>query len=198
MLHWWQANVKLRASLLTASIMTKTDKVVTKGPAKTPPRPLNPYLDGELYARMRDYTEREAGIAKEFRAMAERGAGKKSADPRFSPSIHAISAIVKKGLPLSDILARIVAGTEKGLWEPWLSAYGFELRSVNYAPTGPRNACLALDLSVTSKANAIFAKVLLANWRSLAAEDCAELNIDKAHAKAYAIFYLDPLPKASR
>ena len=178
------------------STLTKIDKdvskvasnVVTKAAARAP----NPYLDGELYARMRDYTEREAGIAKEFRAIAERGAGNKSADPRFAPTIHAISAIVKKGLPLSEMLARIATGTEKALWEPWLTAFGFELRAVNYGLEGPRNACLALDLGVGSKANAVFAKVSLANWRSLAAEDCAELQIDKAHAKAYAIFYLDP------
>ncbi|MFT5642944.1 MAG: hypothetical protein ACI83P_000478 [Janthinobacterium sp.] len=186
--------------------MTKTDKIVNqasedggttirasrRAQARAVRAP-NPYLDGELYARMRDYTEREAGIAKEFRAIAERGAGSKSADPRFAPSIHAISAIVKKGLPLSEILVRIAAGTEKGLWEPWLTAFGFELRAVNYGLDGPRNACLALDLSVGSKANAVFAKVNVANWRSLAAEDCAELHIDKATGKAHAIFFLDPV-----
>ena len=58
---------------------------------------------------------------------------------------------------------------------------------------------LALDLGVGSKANALFAKVLVPNWRSLVAEDCARLHIEGANAtspaKATAIFYLDPGPK---
>lgn len=159
-------------------------------------RVANPFLDSELYARMRDYTEREAAVAKELRAIVERGASKQSSDLRFAPSLHAILSMVKKGLPFSDMLNRIAAGTEKGLWEPWMTGFGFEIRAVNYAQTGARNARLALDLGVASKANAVFAKANIANWRSLVAEDCAELHIQKASDKtpfsAHAIFYLDP------
>lgn len=174
--------------------MTKSNNVSTKKRAEV--RAANPFLDSELYARMRDYTERGAAVAKELRAIAERGAGKMSPDPRFAPSLEAIGGIVKKGLPLAQMFTRIAAGTEKGLWEPWLSTFGFELQSVNYAQTGPRSARLALDLGVDSKANAVFAKASIQNWRSLAAEDCAELQIQQANGKtpfkAHAIFYLDP------
>ncbi len=159
----------------------------------------NPFLDSELYARMRDYTEREAAVAKELRAIAECGASKRSPDPRFASSLESICKMVKKGLPFADMLDRIVAGTEKGLWEPWMTAFGFEIRGVNYSHAGPRNACLALDLRVGSKANAVFAKASIPNWRSFVAEDCAELQIQKAHDKtpfmAFAIFYLDPATK---
>ena len=54
----------------------------------------------------------------------------------------------------------------------------------------------ALDLALASKANALFHKVGQFNWRSLAANDCAEVNsqnpTDKTPFQAYAIFYLDP------
>ena len=156
----------------------------------------NPFLDSELHARMRDYTEREAAIAKELRAIAQRGAGKLSRDPRYAPSLGSVLPMIKKGLPLADMFARMAAGTEKGLWEPWMTVFGFELLAVNYAPTGPRNARLALDLGVGSKANAVFAKAGIANWRSLVAEDCAEVQIESAsdntHVKACAVFCLDP------
>lgn len=162
-------------------------------------RAANPFLDGELHARMRDYTEREAAIAKELRAIVERGASAQNPDPRLAPSLQSIGSMVKKGLPFSEMLNRIVAGTEKALWEPWLTGFGFELRTVNYAQTGARNACLALDLGVGSKANAVFAKVLVSNWRSLVAEDCLKLHIENATEKtpfkAFAMFYLDPVPK---
>ena len=148
---------------------------------------------------MRDYTEREAAIAKEFRAIAERGPGKLNPDPRFAPSLDAVRGMVKKGLPFADMLARMVAGTEKGLWEPWMSAFGFEIRSVSYAQTGARDARLALDLGVGSKANAVFAKAGIPNWRSVVAEDCAQLHIESAsdntHVNAFAIFCLDPVGK---
>lgn len=159
----------------------------------------NPFLDTELHARMRDYTEREAAIAKELRAIAERGAGRRNQDPRYSLSLKPLLVIVKKGLTFEEMLARIALGTEKALWEAWLTVYGFELRDVNYAKTGPRNARLALDLGPGSKANALFAKTGVTNWRSQAAEDCAQLQLvpadAKTPAKSYAIFYLDPAPR---
>jgi hypothetical protein len=155
----------------------------------------NPFLDNDFYGRMRDYTERDAAIAKELRAIAECGAGKANPDPRFAPSLEAISAIVKKGVPLAAMLKSIVAGTEKALWEPWLGEFGIQLRAVNYGPTGPRNACLLLDIGAGSKANAAFAKVSMPNWRSRVAQDCAEVAIenpnDKTAFTSCAIFYLD-------
>lgn len=177
---------------------------INKAPAKKrsdarAARAVNPYLDTDLHTRMRDYTEREAAVAKELRAIAERGASRRHPDPRFAPSLESILGIVKKGLPLSEMFARIALGTEKALWQPWMTAYGFELRSVNYAATGARNACLALDLGAGSKANAVFAKAGVANWRSCAAEDCAQLHIvpanGKTQASAVAIYYLDPESK---
>jgi hypothetical protein len=93
------------------------------------------------------------------------------------------------------MLNRIVQGVEGGLWEPWLTAFGFELRGVNYAKTGARNARLALDMSLGSKAHALFANAGVGNWRSQVARDCAQVQIDKptetTPAKAYAIFFLD-------
>jgi hypothetical protein len=157
---------------------------------KTP----NPFLDGELYARMRDYTERDAAIIKELKAIGARGAGKLSPDPRMAPSLAAIRPLVKKGLPFYEMLSRITAGVEKGLWEPWLDAFGFELKSVNYTGS-PRNACIAVDLGATSKAAPAFAKLGIFNWRSLVAEDCAELHTEKATEtsafKVVAIYRLD-------
>ena len=180
--------------------MTTIKKIPTKKRADAgAKRAPNPYLDSELYARMRDYTERGAAVAKELRAIAERGAGRLNPDPRFAPSLKLVLEMVKKGLPFAEMLARIAAGTEKGLWEPWLTAFGFELRDVNYAATGPRNARLALDLGVGSKANAVFANAGIANWRSVVADDCAQLQIenasDNSHVNAFAIFCLDPLAK---
>lgn len=158
-------------------------------------RPENPFLNTEFYARMRDYTERDAAFSKELKAIAERGAGKQSCDARFAPSLAVLRGVVKKGLPLSDMLGRIVQGVESGLWEPWLTAFGFELRGVSYAKTGARNARIALDISLASKANTAFANAGIPNWRSLAAEDCAQIQVEKptekTPAKAYAIFYLD-------
>ncbi len=179
----------------------KTEIPARKRAKASAPQVANPYLDSELYARMRDYTEREAAVAKELRAIAERGAGRRSPDPHLAPSLQAICGMVKKGLPLADMLDRIVAGIEKGLWAGWLAEYGFELRDVNYAQTGPRNARLALDLRAGSKANAVFAKAGIPNWRSRAAEDCAQLQIEKAQEnadfKAFAIFHLDPAAQSS-
>ena len=159
----------------------------------------NPFLDNDFYGRMRDYTERDAAIAKELRAIAECGAGKANVDPRFAASLTAISAIVKKGVSLADMFKSIVAGTEKGLWEPWLAEFGFQVRAVNYSQTGPRNACLKLDIGAGSKANASFAKAGIANWRSRVTHDCAEVAIenpnDKTPFTSCAIFYLDPVER---
>ena len=155
----------------------------------------NPFLSTEFYARMRDYTERDAAFSKELKSIAESGAGKRSSDARFAPSLKPLRGVIKKGLPLWDMLDRIVLGVETGLWEPWLTVFGFELRGVNYAKTGERNARLALDMSLASKANTTFANAGIPNWRSLVAEDCVQLQIEKptekTPAKVYAIFYLD-------
>jgi hypothetical protein len=155
----------------------------------------NPFLDAGFYSRMRDYTERDAAFSKELKAISEHGAGKDGTDPRYAPSLAVLRAVVKKGLSLEDILGRIVAGVESGSWEPWLAAYGFELRGVNYAKTEPRNARLALDISLGSKATAAFANAGIPNWRSLVAQDCAQVQVEKptekTPAKAWAIFMLD-------
>jgi hypothetical protein len=158
-------------------------------------RAANPFLDAELYTRTREYSPREAIFSKEMKAINERGAGKRNRDPLQAPSLQPLLGMVKKGLSLKDMLGKIIAGTEKGLWEGWMETFGFEIRSVNYAPTGKRNAVLALDLGISSKANALFAKEGVPNWRSLVVEDCAELKIRHATEKtpfdACAVFYLD-------
>ena len=155
----------------------------------------NPFLDTGFYTRMRDYTERDAAFSKELKSIAEAGAGKQSTDARIAPSLQILRRVVKKGLPLHEMFARIVSGVESGLWEPWLSAYGIELRGVNYAKTGERNARLAIDLSLASKANTAFTNAGVPNWRSLVAQDCAQLQIEKptetVPAQALAIFFLD-------
>ncbi len=155
----------------------------------------NPFLDAEFYMRMRDYTERDAAFSKELKAIGERGAGKVSTDARMAPSLALLRVVVKKGLPLHEMFNRIVQGVESGLWEPWLAAYGFELRGVNYAKDGKRNARLALDISLACKCNSTFANGGVPNWRSLVVEDCAQVQIDKPTetqgAKVYAIFHLD-------
>jgi hypothetical protein len=159
----------------------------------------NPFLDAGFYTRMRDYTERDAAFSKELKAIAEAGAGKQSTDARQAPSLQALRVVVKKSLPLWQMLDRIVQGVESGLWEPWLAAYGIELRGVNYAKTGERNARLALDISLASKATPAFANAGIPNWRSLVVADCAQIQIEKPTekepAKAYAIFYLDAADK---
>ena len=162
--------------------------------ARAANRAENPYLDAELHTRMRDYTERGEAITKELRAIVERGAGKRGPDPRTAHALAPLRGMVKKGMTLAEMFSRIAAGTEKGLWEPWMSAFGMELRSVNYTGS-PRNACISLDLGDGAKANALFAKMNVFNWRSLAAEDCAELKVqkptDKTLFQAHAIFYID-------
>jgi hypothetical protein len=171
----------------------------TAATSKPAGRPENPFLDAELYGRMRDYTERDAAFSKELKAINDRGAGKRSVDAREAPSLQVLRIVVKKGLPLHEVFARIVRGVESGLWEPWLASFGMELQGVNYAKDGPRNARLALDLSLGSKATAAFANAGIANWRSLAAEDCAQVQVhkptEKTPAKAYAVFYLDAADK---
>lgn len=172
---------------------------------KKPPPPLeeespsgragNPFLDTGFYQRMRDYTERDAAFSKELKAIGEHGAGKRSTDARMAPSLAILRTVVKKGLPLHEMFKRMVDGIESGLWEPWMAAYGIELRGVDYAKAGPRSARLALDISLASKANTAFANAGVPNWRSLVAQDCAQVQIEKptekAPAKAYAIFFLD-------
>jgi len=158
-------------------------------------RAANPFIDTDFYKRMRDYTERDAAFSKELKAIAEAGAGKQSTDARIAPSLQILRRVVKKGLPLHEMFSRIVSGVESGLWEPWLSAYGIELRGVNYAKTGERNARLALDISLASKANTAFTNAGVPNWRSLVVQDCAQVQIEKptetVPAQAYAIFFLD-------
>ena len=169
-------------------------------PAAKPPgapagRPENPFLDAGFYDRVRDYTERDATFSKELKAIADHGAGKQSTDARFAPSLELLRGVVKKGVSLNDMLGRIAQGTESGLWEPWLAAFGIEVRGVSYDKTGPRNARLALDISLNAKANPLFSNAGMRNWRSLVAEDCAQLQVEKptveTAAKAYAIFFLD-------
>lgn len=176
--------------------MTTKKQPSVKQPAGTPAgRMDNPFLNAEFYSRMRDYTERDAAFSKEIKAIAECGAGKRSTDMRAAPSLQLLRAVVKKGLSLEAMLERIAQGVELGLWEPWLSAFGIEIRGVNYAKAEQRNARLALDMSLACKVNSVFANAGVVNWRSLVAEDCAQVQIEKptdtAGAKVYAIFYLD-------
>lgn len=176
--------------------MTNTKQLAAKKAADAPAgRAENPFLDTAFYTRMRDYTERDAAFSKELKAIAERGAGKQSSDARLAPSLQILRGVIKKGLPLGDMLGRIVLGVESGLWAPWLSGFGIELRGVSYAKTGARNARLALDISLASKANTAFANAGIPNWRSLVAQDCAQIQVEKptekTPAKAYAIFFLD-------
>jgi hypothetical protein len=182
--------------------MTSTDKPApTKRAVRRAEKTANPFLDGDTHARMRDYTERDAAVAKELKAIAERGAGRRSPDPRTAPSLEPVRSTVKKGVTLAEMFNRIAAGTEKGLWESWMSVFGFELKSVNYTGT-PRNARLALDLGLDSKAGLLFSRLGVTNWRSLAAEDCAELQVQKATEKSLftvsAIFYVDAAPAAGK
>lgn len=180
--------------------MTNKKQPAARPPSDTPAgRPENPFLNAEFYGRMRDYTERDAAFSKELKAIAERGAGKQSSDARHAPSLQVLRDVVKKGLSLDAMLGRIVLGVESGLWEPWLSAYGIELRGVNYAKGEARNARLALDISLAAKASSPFANAGMPNWRSVVVEDCAQVLIEKptekTPAKAYAIFYLDAADK---
>lgn len=176
--------------------MTNKKQPPAKQSAEAPAgRVGNPFLSAEFYARMRDYTERDAAFSKELAAIAAAGAGKQSTDMRTAPSLQLLRAVVKKGLSLEVMLGRIVQGVESGLWEPWMSAFGIEIRGVNYAKPEQRNARLALDMSLACKVNSVFANAGITNWRSLVAEDCAQIQIDKptekSGAKVYAIFYLD-------
>jgi len=176
--------------------MTTKKQPAPKKPAEaTPGRPENPFINAEFYGRMRDYTERDAAFSKELKSIAERGAGKISTDARTAPSLEFLRNVVKKGVSLETMFERIVMGVESGLWEPWLASFGFELRGVNYGKAEPRNARIALDISLASRANALYANAGIRNWRSLVAEDCAQIQIEKPTekepAKAYAIFFLE-------
>jgi hypothetical protein len=173
----------------------KKQPAAARAPGAPAARPENPFIDAGFYDRIRDYTERDATFSKEIKAIADRGASKHGTDARFAPSLELLRNVKKKGLSLNDMLGRIAAGAESGLWEPWLSAFGIELRGVSYDRNGPRNARLALDISLAAKANPMFANAGMRNWRSLVAEDCAQVQVEKpteqSPAKAFAIFYLD-------
>jgi hypothetical protein len=176
--------------------MTNKKQSSAQQPAEAPTgRAENPFLNAEFYNRMRDYTERDAAFSKELKAIGDSGAGKRGTDIRTAPSLQLLRAVVKKGLSLDTMLERIVQGVELGLWEPWLSSFGIEIRGVNYAKAEQRNARLALDMSLACKVNSVFANAGVANWRSIVAEDCAQVQIEKptekSGAKVYAIFYLD-------
>ena len=176
--------------------MTNEKQPPAKQSVKTPAgRVENPFLDAEFYSRMRDYTERDAAFSKEIKAIGDSGAGKQSTDIRTAPSLQLLRAVVKKGLSLETMLGRMVQGVDSGLWEPWMSAFGIEIRGVNYAKTEQRNARLALDMSLACKVNSVFVNAGVVNWRSLVAQDCAQIQIEKptekTGAKIYAIFYLD-------
>ena len=176
--------------------MTNKKQPPADKPVGTPAgRPENPFVDVGFYDRVRDYTERDATFSKELKAIAERGAGKQSLDAREAPSLAFLRGVVKKGVSLEDMLGRMVQGVESGQWEVWLAAFGIELRGVSYDKAGPRNARLALDISLAAKANPLFSNAGMRNWRSLVAEDCAQLQVEKptveTPAKAYAIFFLD-------
>ena len=176
--------------------MTNKKQPAAGKPEGTPAgRPENPFIDAGFYDRVRDYTERDATFSKELKAIGDRGAGKQSTDARHAPSLELLRGVVKKGVSLGDMLDRIVSGADSGLWEPWLASYGIELRGISYNKAGPRNARLALDMSLNAKANPLFANAGMRNWRSLVAEDCAQLQVEKptveTAAKAYAIFFLD-------
>src|SRR3954465_2908652 len=115
-----------------SNAMTNKKQALSKTePAAPQGRPDNPFLDAEFYTRMRDYTERDAAFSKELKAIGERGAGKKSTDARLAPSLAVLRTVVQKGLALHVMFSRIVDGVESGLWEPWMTAYGIELRGVN-------------------------------------------------------------------
>lgn len=176
--------------------MTNKQQAFTGKPEGAPAgRPDNPFLDGDFYNRVRDYTERDATFSKELKAIADRGAGKHSTDARSAPSLEFLRGVTKKGVSFQDMLERIVLGKESGAWEPWLAAFGIELKGVSYDKAGPRNARLALDISLNAKANPLFSNAGIRNWRSLVAEDCAQLQVEKptveTPARAYAIFFLD-------
>ena len=176
--------------------MTNKKQPPANQPAEAPTgRVANPYLDADFYNRMRDYTERDAAFSKELKGISDSGAGKKSTDMRTAPSLELLRAVVKKGVSLETMLERIVQGVEMGLWEPWLSSFGIEIRGVNYAKNEQRNARLALDMSLACKVNSAFVNAGVTNWRSLVADDCAQVQIEKptvnSGAKVYAIFYLD-------
>ena len=176
--------------------MTNKKQPPVNQSAETPTgRVVNPFLDAEFYNRMRDYTERDAAFSKEIKAIGESGAGKQSTDIREAPSLQLLRAVVKKGQSLDTMLDRMAQGIELGLWEPWMSAFGIEIRGVNYAKAEPRNARLALDMSLACKVNSVFVNAGVVNWRSLVAQDCAQIQIDKptekTGAKVYAIFFLD-------
>ena len=186
----------LRPLHAKATAMTNEKQPPAKPSAKTHTgRVENPFLDTEFYNRMRDYTERDAAFSKEVKAIGDSGAGKQSTDIRTAPSLQLLRAVVKKGLSLEAMLERIVQGMDPGLWEPWMSAFGIEIRGVNYAKPEQRNARLALDMSLACKVNSVFANAGVVNWRSLVAQDCAQIQIEKptekTGAKVYAIFYLD-------
>lgn len=176
--------------------MTNKKQPSAKQPAEASTgRVENPFLDVEFYNRMRDYTERDAAFSKEVKAIGDSGAGKQSTDMRTAPSLELLRAVVKKGLSLEVMLERMTQGVELGLWEPWMSTYGIEIRGVNYKKTEQRNARLALDMSLACKVNSVFVNAGVTNWRSLVAQDCVQIQIEKptetSGAKVYAIFYLD-------
>jgi hypothetical protein len=176
--------------------MTTKKQPAAKKPAEGPAgRPENPFVSAEFYNRMRDYTERDAAFSKELQSISLRGASKQATDARTAPSLALLRSVVKKGLTFDEMLSRIVLGVESGLWESWMTAFGIELRGVNYSNSEPRNARLALDMSLASKANALFANAGVRNWRSIVAEDCAQVQIEKPTekepAKVYAIFFLE-------
>lgn len=156
----------------------------------------NPFLNSGLYEKMLAHKALEAIVAEELLAIQARGPGSRDFNPLTAPSLHVLRQTKKRGTTLAAALVDMAAGTNLGPANTSVRAFGLEIWDVTKnRSTGGQNARLALDLDTYCSSEPIFAKAGIANWRSLVAEDCAELILEthddgKTFGKAIAIFYL--------
>lgn len=141
----------------------------------------NPFLNTPLFAMLQKYASDRKPVTDEHDKIAKAGAGKRDPNPLTARSFALVLNSVRLGVTLREVLTDlsndVLAGRPHSL-----TKFGMEL--VHYADTlgmpGSRaiDKChwIYVDLSYDSKAEAIFKKAKIPNWRTEIARDCAEIK----------------------
>lgn len=147
----------------------------------------NPFLNSGLFEGMLKYENECRSVATELEAIVMAGgSNKRCPDPRKALSLQPLRAVSRRRYKLPEIFEHILA--RRYTFEQYLGQFGFAAWS-----SDADNVQLALDLSPFSKAEAIFQRAGIHNWRSLVMQDAAKLVVEPTifpHMSAHAIFYL--------
>jgi hypothetical protein len=149
---------------------------------------INRFLPASILDSMQKRREAGVVVAEEIEAIvASGGSGRHGTDPREALSLQVLRETSRSRRTLKDVLHDFTVG--EAMNDRWLNPFGFHL--LNWG----RDVCkIGLSLDQYSKADAIFKRNGIVNWRSLVAHDCAELLIKGEFfpdfSEAWAVFYL--------